>query len=332
MIFNSNKKEILFRISVLFWAVFFFGAANFSAQTADAHEAIKRPHLSNHKFVTSPYISSPFVNTRFVNSLGFGTAIDLYVPIIYIDGEPMAGLRGDVSFLTLEFEYQYAVNDWLGMFGKAGMITRFGTEAQSLIAQGLNASYGMELGWLFNVVKTDDLMISLTANLWNRSGTVMNLFDFVREIIDSSGLTEDNALLYSHDYIQGGGGIRFAWAVNKYVGLNALVEAAYGESIDDITKNEVYYKAGVAADFDWKSVNENVPVGFSLGIIADTFMSSNDNSVEGNAYIAYWRIAYTGRNDILISLDLSYSSLPVETMPQNTLKTVTSLLTLEYFF
>jgi len=30
-----------------------------------------------------------------------------------IDGEPLVALRGDLIFLSLDFEYHHAVKDWL---------------------------------------------------------------------------------------------------------------------------------------------------------------------------------------------------------------------------
>jgi len=327
MIFNLNKNKMAKKIIILFSLISSINV--FSQDAGDAK--VTRPMLNGHKFVVNNFVSSPFVNTFFRNTLGFGQAVDLNVPILYIDGEPVAGLRGDISFLTVDFEYQYAINNWAGIFGKIGLLTRFGTEAQSLVAQGLNASYGMELGWLFNVYKSKKVVISLTANLWNKSGTVLDLYDFVKEIIDSSGLTEDNNLLYSHDYVQGGGGIRMAWAPKSYLGVNGLFELAYGESIDNVMKNELYYKLGLSVDYDIRAHNPDVPLGFSLGAVLDSFARSDDSAVDDNSIVIFFRTAYTGRDDLLISFDMDWSRLPLSTVSER-LKTMTGLITIEYYF
>ena len=67
--------------------------------------------LNNHRFVVNPYTSSSFIKTYFRNSLGGGVAMDLQVPILIVNEEPLVGLRGDLTFLSIEFEYQYAINN-----------------------------------------------------------------------------------------------------------------------------------------------------------------------------------------------------------------------------
>ncbi len=306
-----------------------FSVSTFAQSNVEVN-SLTRPILNGHKFIVNNYVKSPFVNTHLRNTLGFGQAMDLIVPI-EINGEQLVGLRGDISFLTLDFAYQFQINKWLAFFSDVGMITRFGTETQSLIAQGLNASYGVELGWLFNVLTTKNVSVSLTANLWKRSGTVINLLDFVKEIIDSSGLPSESNLVYSRDYLQGGGGIRTAWAINKYFGLNTSLELAYGEAIDNVLENSLYYRFGVSGDFDFNSKYKGVPIGISAGLLLDSFTLSNDNAVDDKSVLFFIRTSYTAENDMLISLDLTWTRLPMNYAQEN-LNTVSSLITLEYFF
>ncbi len=236
------KKILLVLFSILFIVTATVAQTDNTPKTNS--EQIKLPVLNNHRFVVNPYTGSPFIKTYFRNSLGGGVAMDLNIPVLFIDGEPLAGLRGDLTFLTLEFEYQYAVNNWLAVFGNVGMVSRFGTEPQALIAQGLNATYGFQLGWMFKLLETEKVLLSATANLWNQSGTVLNFFDFVQDIIDNGGLEPDNQLIYSKDYIQGGGGLRVAWAPSELIGVNGLTELAFGESLDNKGVKVFYNIAG----------------------------------------------------------------------------------------
>lgn len=326
------KKFIMKKILLVPFAVLFI-ATSIIAQTSNStdqnSEQIKLPVLNNHRFVVNPYTSSPFIKTYFRNSLGGGAAMDLKVPIYIIDGDPLTGLRGDLTFLTLEFEYQYAVNNWLAVFGNVGMLSRFGTEAQALLAQGINATYGFELGWMFKLLETEKVFLSATANLWNQSGTVLNLYNFVQDIIDNGELRPENQLIYSKDYIQGGGGLRVAWAPSELLGVNGLSEFLFGESLDK-NGTEIFYNIAGSIDLDLNKV-WSVPIGFALGATINTFLSSNDSSVDENATSVFLRTSYTGRNDILISLDMTWNKMPIS-QPKQTLNGSTATISLEYYF
>jgi hypothetical protein len=322
------KKLLLVAISVL------VGASLLTAQTSSSSEGskdrISLPMLGNHKFVVNPYVSSPFIKTFIRNTLGFGQALDLQVPIIDIGGEYLTGLRGDLYFLNVEFEYQYAVNNWLAVFGSFEVNSRFGSEAQSLLAQGINATYGFELGWMFKLLHTDNVLLSATANIWNKSGTVINIYDFIQKIIDAGGLTPDNHLLITRNFIQGGGGLRFAWAVSDLLGVNGLTELAYGESVDRSDENEIFYNLAGSMDIDLKKVS-SVPIGFALGFRINSFISGGDNTIDSKIASLFLRTSYTGRDDFLISLDMTWDKLPLRQIDQ-TLNGATTTINLEYYF
>jgi len=294
------NKNTLFVLFVILFSVTSVNAQTDIVPKANSEE-IKLPVLNNHRFVVNRYATSPFIKTYFRNSLGGGVALDLKVPIYVVDGEPLTGLRGDLTFLTLEFEYQYAVN----------------------------ATYGFELGWMFKLLETDKVFLSATANLWNQSGTVLNLSNFVQDIIDNGGLEPDNQLLYSKDYIQGGGGLRVAWAPSELIGVNGLSEFLFGESLDK-NGTKIFYNIAGSIDLDLNKV-WSVPIGFALGATVNTFLSSNDSSVDENTTSVFLRTSYTGRNDILISLDLTWNKMPISE-PKQTLNGSTATISLEYYF
>ncbi|NOX66284.1 MAG: hypothetical protein GXO85_10975 [Chlorobi bacterium] len=303
--------------------------AQTGSSTDQTSDQIKLPVLNDHKFVVNSYVRSPFIKTYFRNTLGAGVAMDLNVPILIIDNKPLVGLRGNLTFLTVEFEYQYAVNSWLAVFGEVGMQSRFGTETQALIAQGVNATYGFALGWMFKLLETDKVMLSATANLWNLSGTVINFYNFIQDIIDNGGLRPENRLIYSKDYIQGGGGLRVAWAASELIGVNGLSEFAFGESLDN-KGTKVFYNIAGSIDIDLMKA-WSVPIGFALGATINTFLSSGDNSVDSKATSAFLRTSYTGRDDLLISLDMTFNRIPVSQSNQ-TLNGMTSTISMEYYF
>lgn len=288
------------------------------------------PMLGKHKFIVNPYVRSPFIKTYIRNTLGFGQALDLQVPIIEIEGVPLSGLRGDLLFLQVEFEYQYAVNDWLAVFGDMSVFSRFGSGAQALIAQGINATVGFELGWMLKLLKTEKVMLSATLNIWNNSGTVINLYEFIQRIIDDSGLSDDNHLVITRNFIQGGGGLRFAWAATDFLGVNGLTEFAYGESVDKRNQNEIYYYLAGSVDFELNKV-WSVPIGFAAGFKLDSFIAGSDNTIKNKITNLFLRTAYTGRNDFLISLDITWNRMPLSQLDQ-TLNGGTATVNFEYFF
>ncbi|NOX18384.1 MAG: hypothetical protein GXO87_08910 [Chlorobi bacterium] len=326
------KKNISEKLLFLAFSFILF-AGSISAQSAAADSnngQITLPVLNNHKFVVNQYVRSPFINTYIRNTLGVGQALDLQVPIMEIDGVPVTGLRGDLFFLTVEFEYQYAVNNWLAVFGNFSVVSRIGNGAQAILAQGINATYGLELGWMFKLIKTDKVMLSATANIWNKSGTIINIYDFIQNIIDAGELLPDNHILITRNFIQGGGGFRFAWAASELIGVNALTEFAYGESVDRRDENELFYNLSGSVDFDLNKVT-SVPIGFALGFKIDSFTGGTDNTIDGKVTSIFLRTAYTGRDDFLISLDMTWAKLPLRQLDQ-TLNGGTMTINLEYFF
>jgi len=303
------------------------------AQSATSHESKSSgtiPVLNSHKFVLNPFVKSPFIITTIRNTLGFGEAIGLNVPIIEIGGEHLIGLRGSLLFVNLEFEYQYGVNDWLGMFAKFGVTSRLGDNAQTILAQGMNANTELELGWLVKLYKSEKVMLSTTLNLWNNNGTILNFFDFVKGVIDSGGITPENKMVVSRNFILGGLGFRLAWAPSKLFGISLLSEFAYGESVDRRNSNDFYYTIAASTDFDLLNVSD-IPIGFALGFKINSFVSGSDTTIEGLVPQFFLRTSYTGTDDFLISLDLSYMNINLKNKSQS-LNSTMMKINMEYFF
>ncbi len=288
------------------------------------------PILNDHKFVLNPFVKSPFITTNIRNTLGFGEAIGLQVPIIEINGDPLVGLRGSLLFINLEFEYQYGVNDWLGMFAKFGVTSRLGDNAQTLLSQGVNATTELELGWLVKLYKSDKVMLSTTLNLWNSNGTLLNLFDFVKGVVDSGGFTPENKMVISRNFIVGGLGFRLAWAPSKLFGVSLLSEFAYGESVDRRNDNDFYYTFATSTDFDLLNVSD-IPIGFALGFKINSFVNGSDPTIEGLAPQFFLRTSYTGTNNFLISLDISYMKIALKNKNQS-LNSTNIKINMEYYF
>lgn len=313
--------------------ILLLAATNVSmAQSAnqDTNSEITLPVLNNHKFIVNNHVRSPFIKTYFNNTLGVGTALDLQVPILDINGEPAIGLRGNLYFIGINFEYQYAVNDWLAVFTNFGIVSRIGDGAQAILAQGINATNTFELGWLMRVFETDRSLLSASVNLWNNSGTVINIYDYLKRIIDEGGISPDNELIISRNFVQLGVGLRYAWAINDLFGLNALGEFAYGESVDRRNEREIFYNLAISSDFDLMKIS-NVPIGFSLGLKLSSFLSGSDTSIKGNISSIFLKTAYTGEDDFLIGIDLFWRRMPMGQIDQ-ILYGGSAVINVDYYF
>ena len=303
------------------------------AQESDAEfssQNVELPVLNNHKFIVNSATRSPFIKSYFNNQLGFGQALDLQVPIVDIDGETVVGLRGTLYFLILDFEYQYAVNDWLAVWLKFGISSRIGDGPQTLLAQGINATTGSEFGWLLKIMETKKTFLSATVNMWNSSGTVIDLYNYLNRIIDEGEIAPDNQLIITRNFIQIGGGLRFAWAASDLFGVNALAEFSYGESVDRRDDKDVFYNLAVSSDVDLNRV-VNVPIGFVLGLTMSSFMSGSDTSIKGPISSLFFKTVYTGEDDFLIGLKFLWRKMPLYQNSQ-TLYGGSAVLSIDYYF
>ncbi len=297
---------------VLIIAFFVLPMTEIRAQVATAPYIgmeTKVPHLAGHRFITNPIVNDPFIQTCFRNSLGIGQALKMNLPILVIDDQVVWGIRGDLMFIGLDFGYRFAFKEWMAAFINFDIYGRLGSGVQSLLAQGISAASNMTLGWMFRLHQSDKNILSATANLWSSSGTIVNLYEYISGIIDEGGLTPENQLVRTRPFLRGGGGLRYAWAASDLIGVTVLGELAYGESVDRRESNKLYYNIDAAADMDFQKTRLNIPVGLALGIGMDSFPSGGDNTISGGTIKSFARIAYTGRDDFLLSLDMIWTRL-----------------------
>lgn len=283
------------------------------------------PRLGDHRFTPNPLAGLPFIDTYVRNSVGIGKAVDLYVPLLEIDGEPVVGLQGDLMNAILEFEFQQAIKDWVAFRAQIRVLGRLGTETQSLLSQGVTANMGFEFGWMFKLHQGDKTALSGTLNVWNNSITGVDLLGFVNGVVEGTNAP----LVRKVPVVRGGGGLRYAWAVSELVGLDFLGETGMGESADRSQEDEWFFKFAAAIDFDLRSKTD-LPFGIALAYYIDTFPEGGTEIADTISNTAL-RLAYTGTTDFQISLDFSYgwyqpkgSSEPV--------KLTSTIINLLYYF
>jgi len=285
----------------------------------------KRPMLGGHAFMPNNLIRDPFIKTFVRNSIGIGQAVDVEIPLVEIGGDTILGLQGDIMYATLAFEYQQAIRPWLAARGEFNVLGRLGTNVGSLLASGLTAATGFDVGWLIRLFHSEKTQLTGTLNLASDNFTAVNIARFVEDVIDG----RPASLVRTTPAVRGGGGIRFAWGVSPFFGVTALAEAGYGESVDRSATDEWQASTGATVDFDFLAIS-SVPIGVLLAGKYDRLPESGEDT-ENDIFGGVVRIAYNGRSDFIIGLDMGFSRADSKALDQ-TLNLGSVGLNLRYYF
>ncbi len=297
-----NKR---FRCKLRIVAVLALLAGGTVTATALEQPAGSRPSLFGHGFTESVDVPSPFVRSFIRNRLGAGKAFDVATPAIDVGGQPIGGSEGDLLFAILDFEYQYAIKPWIALRGRGIGFGRFGSDTRSLLAQGITMSTGFEFGWLVRLHERERTALSLDLSLAQRSFTDINLARYIDEIIAG----DPAILVRKTPTMRGGAGLRFAWAASPLLGVTVNGNLGNGESVDRTQSDNLFWGLAGAVDFDLRT-KTSLPMSVALGQSYATFPEFGDDVVDG-AYVTFVRLSYLGREDFLMSLDVSYEHLPL---------------------
>ncbi len=297
------------------------------AQTGDTvpvAKDLKRPKLGPHRFIPNPLTEDPFPRTFVRNSLGIGTALDLpIIPEIVIGTDTIEAITGDLIFALLDFQYSQRIKEWMGVWATVKVRGRLGDDAGALISEGVTLSTAFDIGWMFKFLETDRIAMSATAQVTKGSFTGMNLFSFIEGVINSQPVP----LVRKVPTLWVGPGLRFAWAANTWLGVTASGNLMYGEGADRTKDSQTFWRLSAGASLDFISLI-HVPVGLVLA----AKMASDDPNGESsnNSQSGLVRIAYTGRDDFVIALDLS--SLRTTLFSGTTVDVGSTQISMRYYF
>lgn len=314
---------MVLRPGLLAVAAISVGAGSVQAQEA-AEQQWKTPRLAGHSLSTG-VVPDPFVRSFLRTQIGIAETHDLDIPLGVVDGDTLFASRGSLLFANLEFEYQQTIRDWIAFRVQFGLLGRLGTGTSALIASGVSATTGFELGWLVRLLEGDRDYLSLSFDVQNSSFTTINIADFVQDIVDG----EEAELVRKTPSMRVGGGLRYAHAFSPLFGGMAYAETGWGESVDRRSQDEWFLRFGLSVDADLAAVGW-LPIGLALGYDQDSFPEGGADITDVTRAINL-RIGYTGRPDLALGLIANYTTFPTRQLEER-IHTVSLNFEFRYYF
>jgi len=259
-----------------------------------------RPTLGGHMFVSTDLVPDALVRTYVRNSLGYTMTPEFDYPPVIVGGDTLLALDGSLAYAILGMEYQQRLEDWIALRVGFGVRTRLGTQMSSLVSEGVNVTTGLELGWLVRLRETDRTALAATLDFTRQTLTLIDVRQFAEDVVNGE---PDASLIDDVPTVRTTGGLRFAWAASRPVGVTLLVEGSYGQSPRRDEVDSWEYGLGASVDIDGAPA-WGVPIGLAFAYRQTSLpvLTRTDN---GNVRQTLMRIAYTGKPDFLIALDVT---------------------------
>jgi hypothetical protein len=286
---------------------------------------VTAPRLGETRIVQTSFLPDPFVNTRATMLVGYGSSGDIVTPLLEINGEPVVGLEGNLVYAILGFYYQYAIRDWMAAWVRVSMAARLGNELQTILAQGLSAFSGFEIGWLFRLYETDRHLLSTSLMVRNSDTSIIELIGWVEGIIEG----EDVDLLRKSPTLATVADLRYIYAISNWTAVQLSGQLSYGEAIDRRVGNDWYYGGGGILSLDFNR-RTGFPVGLAGGYKYTTIPEGGDD-IADHIQSVLIGISYMGRPDFHLGLDLEFQRMPVRRVDDTT-SFFTAMISMEYYF
>jgi hypothetical protein len=261
------------------------------------------PLHNGHNFIPSANIKeTPFITTFFQNSTGAGRAMGL--------------------------TFQQAVNDWLAFWINAQGFGRIGTNAESILSQGISALGGIEVGGLGRIWRNKKMILSTAASLKHNKFIGVNIIGFAKNAIDT-GIIDTSFLYNTIPSWRGKVGLRYAFAPSDLWGVIAFNDYGIGDSMAGDDKSDTVFSLGglVSLDLSTRTV---APIGLALVYKHTSYPEASGDLVE-RLGLTTLKIAYTGHREFSLGLDFGFSSAPLVDHEKN-LKFGHATFIIQYFF
>lgn len=281
------------------------GVAAAGFATACAQPDARRgafPAKNQHVFVPTTFIPDAFVDTELAIAIGYSNSIATDIPLFSPGGQQIGTVQGDLLFLTGAIEFNCALRDWIGFFGRFNVLARSGNNTASIFASGLSAGSAFGVGWEFRLKETERSMLSGSVALDRTSVTLIDVAAFV----DNPTL----GLSRTFTPLVGSAHVRYAYGINDLVGLSAFGGVGLGENPAENYDSVGFWKLGAVVSINLAQ-RHGIPLGFALGARTSSYPVTFDNA-DGNAWAGLVSIAYMGRPDFSITLDTVYEHVPID--------------------
>jgi len=211
-------KTLIFLISIV---------VPFSLATAQSEQINNLPNLNGHYFIPNSNTPSAFINSHFGMNLGIASSKEFESVFLETDSGKIIGLKGSLIFADLNFNYQQKIKDWIAFNLHVGITARIGTELGSIVTTGLNTVTSFRMGWLVHLAEGERDKLSASLSISNYQANVINIGDFIMDIIDSSA---NPSISKNVPILNGSLGLRYAHAFNEMFGFQGFGEIGYGDS------------------------------------------------------------------------------------------------------
>jgi hypothetical protein len=310
--------------------------------------------LGGHVFQPSSAFPDPFVASYLTSNLGAGFATNFQVPVYNAEDSVVGTLKGDLGVAGMGVEYQLGVLRWLGVRVNASGYTRFGTQTPTLLSEGVSTRYGFGAGATARIWGTEKLYLSGAIDYSSDYLAGVEPLEYVEavaqtigKVLDSlvavGGITLNPAVIdsvirsldltgYSLHHRstaqKASVGVRAAYAPVRWLGFTGLLQTGLVGTFTG-SSNVGLLDVGAAADVDFDAL-WHIPVGVK---VSGRWQSVNEaaSDVAKSTTDLGASIAYTGRGDFSLGLELLISSL-AQRRSDATLAVQRYALSMRYYF
>ncbi len=311
-------------VFILIWPFVLSAQADSTETSAES-----LPILNNHYFTPNLIFKAPFITTFLETGVGTGTSLS-EIPVSLLGGKVEKNIKAENAFVTVDVQVQIEVKEWLAAWLHYQANARIGTTTPTILAHGVTSITGFEFGWLLRLWHDERNLLSGSININNSTVSAINLPKFWEDIIDSLG-SGQATLTKENNPLSGGIGLRYAHGFNDVWGMQAMLEASYGESM--LKENESVWKfnLGLLASISFIQRYE-VPLGLTIGYTARRF-SLFESKQEDNVSTFFIEITYVHKHHYNIGLNLGYQKIGAPLLLNvNKLEFFATMLTLVYYF
>jgi hypothetical protein len=286
------------------------------------------PILNNFRFIPSEVVYDPFITTFIKLNVGSGLALDLNSYVKRLDGTIRDTVSGDLSYITAELQFQYAVNNWLAFNIGFGGYGRLGTNTYTILSQGVSYATAFALGGKAKIWQNDKMMLSTTLDFKFQDVYLYSIYDFVKEVYEEGEIDSTSSLL-SEDQINCTFlNLNYAWAPADWWGITAVAGFGIGKAFQTSVRGN--FRGGATVSVDFSNVKAiEFPIGILGSIKYNSYGESGSNIK--NIFTYGFKIAYTGHKDFDIGIENTYQSLNYE-LSEDKVNTILSSFCLRYYF